>query len=187
MDVPPSPTAEEKAQFYAAVGRAITDWANLEKELFEITAAILGCAKRHSAIVFYRTPTIDSRLTLTNDLVESIFPAHAPGEHPSPTLKEWRRLQSDIKTKLKIRNWLAHHPIDQIVDIYESKDGQEHKIEIRPASYISHTAHLRSPKESPQILVLTKVQDHIKVVSGLVDRLRRFIPKLSEQLQAHVE
>ena len=114
------PTAEDEREFYAAVGKAITSWADLEAILFQMTHAILGCTKERAAIVFYRTPTIDSRLTLTNDLVNSFFPKHGPGEHPDPRIKRWREIQAEIREHLPDRNRLAHHPVGPTVNIYMS-------------------------------------------------------------------
>src|SRR5690348_18282793 len=83
-------TDQDENQFYAAVGRAITTWAQVEDVLFAITFSILGCSRERAAIVFYRTPTIDSRLTLTNDLIDSFFPKHEGGDKPDARVKRWR-------------------------------------------------------------------------------------------------
>jgi len=79
MEDPRLPTRKEQDKFYVALGRAITNWSSLESQLFEITHLILGCARGLASVVFYRTPTIDSRLTLTTDLVEFILPNYGPG------------------------------------------------------------------------------------------------------------
>jgi hypothetical protein len=168
------PTQQEADKFYATLGSAITDWSNLEQELFEITAAILDCTRERAAIVFYRTPTVDSRVTLTSDLVHSMFPRHRPGEHPHLAVKTWKDLQAAIKDNLSVRNRLAHHPVAPVVDIYESEDGEEHRIEIRQASYISRTEHLRRREQAPDALGIEEIDAHMKIVSRLINRLRDF-------------
>jgi hypothetical protein len=174
MSQPSPPTPEEQDQFFAALGRAITDWAYLEQELFEITAKILGCTRERAAIVFYRTPTIESRITLTRDLVYSALPGHRPGEQPHPSVTIWEELQGDIKDNLSIRNRLAHHSVTHVVDIYQSEDGKEHKIEIRQASYISQTEHLRKGGQPLEALGIEEIEAHIRVVHFLINRLRNF-------------
>jgi hypothetical protein len=63
----------------------IKQWELVEIHLFKICELILGANRKHLAIIYYRTPTLDSRLSLTNDLVESMFPKR-PGEHDHPDL-----------------------------------------------------------------------------------------------------
>jgi hypothetical protein len=57
------PTEDDKRSFFYALGRAITAWADLEEILFAMVHDILDCSKERTAIVFYRTPTIDARLS----------------------------------------------------------------------------------------------------------------------------
>jgi len=42
--------------------------------MFELCALVLKADPKHVSIVYYRTPTIDARLTLTSDLVASVLP-----------------------------------------------------------------------------------------------------------------
>lgn len=180
MDEPSLPTAEDEARFYAAVGRAVTDWAKVEKELFEISATVLGCSERHASVVFYRTPTIDSRLTLTGDLLEAAFP-HKSGDGLHPIIKAWRLLQSDIKDGLPIRNALAHHPVGPVLDIYESPDGQQQKFEYQLGSYLSLSQHQRKPSQPLDILGFTEIEAHISVIEQLIGGLVNLRRLLSEQ------
>lgn len=169
------PTPEKESEFYEALGRAVTSWANLEEELFDIAFSILGTTMERAAIVFYRTPNLDSRLTLTDDLVHSFFPKHEPGEHPDPTLKLWREFQTEIRNNLGTRNRLAHHPTGPVVDVYESEDGAEHKIEIRQASYQSTGERLRK-RERIHLdpLGIEEIRGHAQIISRLTDQLRNF-------------
>ena len=168
------PTQEEEDQFYAALGRAITDWANLESELSKLRLRLLGSTRDRAAIVFYRTPSIDSRVTLTSDLVHSFFPSHPPGAQPHPSLKEWKQLQADIKDNLPVRNRLAHHPAAPVVDLYESVDGTERKIEVRHASYMSDAEALRRREKTFEALGVEEISAHMKTLSSLINRLRNF-------------
>lgn len=167
------PTEEDERKFYAALGKAITSWADLEEVLFAITLSILGCTRERAAIVFYRTPTIDSRVTLTSDLIHSFFPRHEPGEQPDLRVKRWKEIQGEIKDNLSVRNRLAHHPVGPVVDLYESEDGKEHEVEIGQASYISESERLRK-REQPTPLGINEIRVHTRIVSRLINDLRNF-------------
>lgn len=183
VTVTPHPQ-EEADQFFISLGRAITDWAHIEQELFSAVHAILNCSGRHAAIIFYRTPTIDSRISLTDDLVRSVFPITLSGKHDHPGLSVWKKLQVDIKAELHIRNGLAHNPVAPIADTSEGEDGKLIVKEILwAASYISATAQLR--RDDPVVPIgKNKIDAHIKLISQFINRLRNFRKhELSKRLQ----
>ena len=171
---------KDEAEFYAALGRAITGWANLEDILFDITFSILQTTKERAAIVFYRTPTFETRLTLTNDLIHSFLPKHKPGDQPDPGVKQWREIQTEIREHTPIRNRLAHHPVGPVIDLYESTDGQKYKVDVVFAINISEGEHLRKGEWLPPLGV-GEINSHIKIVSRLANALgnfrRREMPK----------
>ena len=47
--------------FLGNLGRCITMWAFVEEKLFDLCLMTLKAPKKQTAIVYYRTPTIDSR------------------------------------------------------------------------------------------------------------------------------
>ena len=61
-------------EFYRVVGETLTQWASIEQELFEILHHTLGTDRSRSAIVYFRTPSVLSRLQLTEELFSSFFP-----------------------------------------------------------------------------------------------------------------
>jgi len=100
-------------EFLYWVGSCITAWAKVEEHLFQICAKALGAADERAAIVYYRTPSLDARLNLTDELVRTRFPkpARKSGGHPPPDLKRWDELRKDIGDLLSTRNRIAHHPV----------------------------------------------------------------------------
>jgi hypothetical protein len=172
------PSIEEEEQFFSALGKAITDWAHLEDELFGIVAAILKSDIRCASIVFYRTPSIEARLTLASDLWESRFPKLKPGDHPHPSIKEWKKLEADIRSALPVRNRLAHHPAVPI--LYSLNDTQRRSVRIKPGSQMSFAEGLRKGG-LPMPLDIADVQAHSKMISSLINRLRNY--KESESLK----
>jgi hypothetical protein len=168
-------TDTDEVAFYAELGRAVTDWALVEQELFAITHSILNCTAERAAIVFYRTPTIDSRITLTDDLISSFFPRHNPGEHPDTKLKLWNNLQRKMKEILPFRNKLAHHPVIHMFNVENVGDGKISVTHTKRVSRISRTEKLRKRKESDHLPVgIQDVRTHRSALARLIRDLRDF-------------
>ena len=62
------------AQFHMLMGNAISNWARVEAYLFKICRAALGATSQRTAIVYGRTPTLEARRLLINDLLETTLP-----------------------------------------------------------------------------------------------------------------
>jgi hypothetical protein len=65
-------SVEQQKEFYWLLGIEITIWAQLEEQLFNMCAQVLKAARHHVAIVYYRTPTLDARLTLVDELTSGL-------------------------------------------------------------------------------------------------------------------
>ena len=82
--------------------------------MFEICDWALNTERSVAAIVFFRTPSIDARLTLVSDLLKRTLPAEKrdPKIHKHPTnLEIWTKLEKRIRSHLEFRNMLAHQPV----------------------------------------------------------------------------
>ena len=168
-------TPEEENEFFMLVGRAVTEWAEVEDHLFHITHSILHTSRELAAIVFYRTPNIDARLTLTNDLMTTLCPPIESGDHKPQWLITWEKLQRDIKGELPTRNQLAHHPYSPFVDVLQSEDGEDYEIAtIRPGIVMSPAEMLRKHRASLPLLDKKDVQTHLATVKKFVNRLQMF-------------
>ncbi|HEX4201218.1 MAG TPA: hypothetical protein VHY59_06845 [Chthoniobacterales bacterium] len=162
---------EQSREFHYRLGSAITEWAHIEAELFEICASVLNAAKHHVAIVYYRTPTLDARLKLTDELVGTLFPERKPGAHPTRAEKEWKSITKKMGDELPTRNQLAHSPASPMVD---TTDGNPFKItDIWFASNMSRTEKLRGRK-IPQDLKVEDIKSHIGRVGTIQMDLRSF-------------
>lgn len=174
----------ETEKFYAAMGRAISAWAKAEEQLYLIADLILKTSAQLTSIVFYRTPTIDSRLTLVDDLIRTVYPPPKNGEKELPGYKVWKALQSDMKEALSVRNQLAHHPVGGAVDIYLSSDGIAFSGS-KPAIYMSEAELARNPKKQYKVLGTAEIQQHFEAVIDFSKRLRAFQDdELITQLQS---
>src|SRR5258708_5361691 len=83
-----NPVQERSDRFHNAIGLCITEWANIDERIFRIFQTCVGPIKQ-CAIIYYRTPGLDVRVNLTEEIVASRFPSLKPGEHPHRLLKEW--------------------------------------------------------------------------------------------------
>jgi hypothetical protein len=85
----PSPDKQHD-EFFKWIGICIKEWSKIETELFELCSIVLNADKRHVAIIYYRTPSIESRISLTNDLLETLWPKK-PGQHETTELRDWKK------------------------------------------------------------------------------------------------
>jgi hypothetical protein len=103
----------EASAFFEALGRCIAEWAFVDEQLFLIFRDCIGLHEQ-SAIIYYRTPGLDLRLTLTNEIVISVLPHQESkdGGHDHETVKAWREITKNFRDLLPVRRRLAHHPVD---------------------------------------------------------------------------
>jgi hypothetical protein len=175
--------SDEEREFLHQVGRAITDWAQIDQRLFQIFAAILKSSKQHAAILYYRTNTIGGRLVLVDELVKTVLPPKDPpdGGHDHPITIEWKKLNGAISDALQVRNQLAHSPSGPMVDTEDKPEGGFAITDIWWASYMSDTEKLLGRPPKPELKV-GDVKDHVQVVGQLWIRLRIFENTLSTLL-----
>jgi hypothetical protein len=67
-------TDPERDEFYMWIGHCISAWAKVEERLFKICWHSLRAPKTQAAIVYFRTPSLDARLSLVDELVKSALP-----------------------------------------------------------------------------------------------------------------
>jgi hypothetical protein len=119
-------TMHEGPQFYMYVGYCITAWANVEEELFDICADVLGCKLERAAIVYYRLPSLSVRLGLVDELVTSGLPERSRknGGHDHPDLRTWIALKDEITELTRTRSRIAHHPVNHDVTFMHRETGE---------------------------------------------------------------
>jgi hypothetical protein len=127
-------------EFFTWLGKCITAWASVENHLFEICVSSLGTTKHRAAIVYYRTPSLDARLELTNELVLTVLPAR------ERDVKIWDNIKKEIKSLSPIRNRLAHHPVEQRQITVGQIEMLIHKLDEFRAHVLSKYAGCKSPQ-----------------------------------------
>ncbi len=178
----PSPSKQYE-EFYKWVGICIKAWATVEDRLFDLCKFALKADPKHVSIIYYRTPTIDSRLNLTTDLIESILPKRErpDGGHEHPTvIIIWRKLVKDIKDLLSIRNQLAHASVGVVIS---SKIRIEDNSLISEESWLqvftSQNEKLRGTEKPP--IKDSELPAHYAAVQDLVKRLAEFLELLAKR------
>jgi hypothetical protein len=165
------------------VGNCITAWAKVEEHLFKICAKSLGVTDERAAIVYYRTPTLEARLQLTDELVRTALPKRErkSGGHDHPDVKKWDQLRKDIGNLLPVRNRIAHHPITP-KKIDTGGLGMLDKMSWYEI-YVSDAERLRGRHEDTKPLMTPDLSAHRLAVHGVTRRLELF---LLETLSEHV-
>ena len=108
-DLTPQKAADD---FHMMIGYCIAEWAKVDDELFRIFRDGVGPYEQ-SAIIYYRTPTLNARLGLTDEIVQSVLPKRPKksGGHYHPSVKAWKVAIEGFCNLLAIRRRIAHQPI----------------------------------------------------------------------------
>lgn len=173
-------------EFYTLMGNAISNWASVEAYLFKICRAALGASSQRTAIVYGRTPTIESRRLLVNNLLETRLPVRQQnGGTEHPDTREWNRLTEAMKNLLPTRNQIAHRPMEPHLDWEEKEDGGVGKTEMWFA--ITASEHERARYGGPRgSLDETDLRNHIRDVWELKEQLADFyVNKLPAHARLH--
>jgi hypothetical protein len=95
--------AEESLYFYYYLGRAITAWANVERQLCYL---ITTCFTKHNSnaavMAFFSVDNFRSKLQMTDTLFTTKF-------YGSAHVKKWEEIHSTIERLATVRNHLAHY------------------------------------------------------------------------------
>lgn len=168
-DHKPQTIQEMGDEFMRFLGMCITEWAQIEEVLFEVCLTILKTTKELTAIVYYRTPTLDSRLQLADELISTVFPPPNPGDHPSPERKAWKAIYDQFKCLLPERNLLAHGVAGPtITDI-----SGEWLHDVRYEAYPHPHERMRG-KSTKEPMALADLKKHISGAAHLWCDLRNF-------------
>jgi hypothetical protein len=167
-------------QFYMIIGQCITHWALVEAELFQICWRTLQCALEYAAIIYYRTPNLDARLSLASELVESIFRKPNRPREPAPDeLKQWRATVKEFRNLLEVRNQIAHHPVWPTFRVVENNRVDISGFEIYASQHERHRARGLKPP-----LQINALQYHLVATNQLAFRLMQFRNAIVTHAQA---
>lgn len=166
-------------EFHKWVGVSITGWAHAEDYLFMICQTCLGVRHELASIVYYRTPQLDSRLKLVDELLVAILPSkkRKNGGHLHPDLTQWVSIKKELENLLTVRRRIAHHPMRANLDT-EVPGGFRIHIETSFAEW------LRGRSENSLLLRQSDLIAHVMKLQTTVRDLKKFH---SETLPKHIE
>ncbi len=173
----------EAQKFYAALGQCITIWSHIEGKLFLISNLALMSDEAIAAIVFFRTPSLDGRISLTNDLVNQRLQPEPlrPGQHPPRLLKRWSKIHTKLKSNIRFRNYIAHQPdrldIETLWAIARARGATISEFDqiYDEATVIKqhHADNARRPLEIKKV-TLSDMETHVETMSSAYEALNEF-------------
>lgn len=115
---------EEETRFYAAIGKAVTQWQAVETGLSSIFCALVGPPGNSGLanVAFYSVDNFRAKLTMTDNVVLTRF-SFLPNR-----IIGWTKLTERIRKRSSRRNLLAHYTME--VENYR-KAG--HRCRLRPS------------------------------------------------------
>ena len=157
-------------EFYEWIGHCITQWSAVENELFRICFYVLDCTYGRAAIVYYRTPTIEARIGLADELVKNLMPERGreSGGHDHPLVKEWSSIVSNLRGLLPQRNLLAHSPVEECHTDHE------------PIVRTGYHEQIRKPNSKEQTQKNQELAAHYDAVTAASTKLKVFYEKLRQ-------
>jgi hypothetical protein len=178
-------TPQELAdEFYMMEGQCISEWAVTDEVLFLLCHRVLRCAVEHAAIVYYRTPTIDARLSLVSDLIRSVTPKpRRDGEHAHPDQRTWNEIEKEFRDLLSIRNRIAHEPVWPTFRAGYDKEFQAPRVLVSGFElYASQHERSRGRAEKPPLRI-DELRSHLVATSQIAGRIQSFRQDI---LPAHI-
>jgi len=142
---------------------------------------VLAGDPKHAAIIYYRTPSFETRLSLVEELLLTVLPQRQRkrGDHDHADVIAWTKLLKDTRELLPIRNLLAHSPISIVIhtDIQLDKNGQASKVLGQKQWHRVQTSPnemQRGRKEAERSITDDQLPHHYADVSAIGDRFMNF-------------
>jgi hypothetical protein len=164
------PTSKQAKQnqeaFFGAVGKCITTWSFVDRQIFRLFASLVGINAERSAILYYHWRTIDQRLALVDKLVK-----HSTSE--KNFLKKWRPIKNAIDDLLEVRAIIAHQPPLMIGAATRSgRASYRYAIHVEPAERNLKKGH-RGLKGKERLSAVD-LQNHFRSVDAVPKKLATF-------------
>jgi hypothetical protein len=163
---------KSRDEFHMVMGYCIAAWAQVDDQLFRIFRDCIGPYDQ-SAVIFYRTPGLDTRLSLTDEIVRvTLLPSwERPGKR-DPRIKAWSAILSEFRASLAIRGRVAHQPVrTEPFRVGMPAGAQLTAFEI----YVGRHEQLRDSAAKSVPLTLGDLKNHLAAVNKLSDRLKAFL------------
>jgi hypothetical protein len=167
----PEPWRKVADEFHIEMGYCISAWARVDDELFRIFRDCIGPLDQ-SAIIYYRTPGLNVRLDMTNELVQTtLLPSWERPGHADPRLKAWKAAIKPSRDLLSVRRRIAHQPVRWEPRHVGTRLGAAPSyVEL----YVGANERLRDSQAKLPPLNIDDLRSHRAAVNQLSERLREF-------------
>jgi hypothetical protein len=157
------------------VGLCITEWAQIEYLLFQLTMEVLGVGPKRGAIIYRSTTQLKARITLIDELVKAVLDETDPitkDKHKSGLHLSWNSIYKDLNKHLELRNKLAHWPT------VTNRSGD-------PVLHYSSSEFYKGKlnPEAVEEIDVTKMSLHYELIEQVQQRLKVFLPEFSLRMR----
>jgi hypothetical protein len=183
------PKQEESDKFHMMVGYCVSAWASVDEQLFRIFEHCVG-PRIQCAIIYYKTPGLEPRFSLTDEIVRSVLPQNKSGQHDHSSVIAWENAIKHRHKLLGTRRRIAHHAVAVRIK-YEglgggfsgapfgsvpfSGGGPPHgKISSWVELYMSQHEKARGINANVSPLLIADLKTHYADVGTMADQLLRF-------------
>lgn len=167
-------TPEQVNEFYALIGKCTTQWARIERLLFEVCVWALGVDEARTAAIFYAWPTLGGRRNVTNELVRLA----------APNDDEWKGITDAIDEHQPFRNMLAHEPVRQqfeiIWDMFAEGGPKPIRSDGRLEVHTEPKKLLRGKGKVEQTISIPELEAHLEATKRLHADLALFLKARQE-------
>jgi hypothetical protein len=163
-------------ELYKWMGKCITVWSAIEQDLYRLCQHAIRAPMEQVSIIFFRIPTLDGRIGLTEELITSILPKRERpnGGHDHPLVIKWKKLIADVRAELPIRNALAHSPV--------SSGGYLNPEITQWIGVRTSYWELQRSSVTAKQVELDKLPAHRQKIESLHEQLEKFFNELPERL-----
>jgi hypothetical protein len=190
-----NPTNDEYQNFYAAIGRGITLWAEIENKLSLVYSYLVFDTSQAAQDSFYSVGTFRAKLNLVDVASRSGFMRMENMTPAMPRIKTWNNLKNRLERLSKYRNKLAHYRVTLYGTPKEA--GQSNVVDVSKLDYElrlcrPHIPTIKPSKEgieafSKQVndtFSLPEIHVHISEVNNILLELKAFSEPLFYELGA---
>lgn len=190
-----TPTNDEYQNFYAAIGRGITLWAEIENKLSLVYSYLVFDTSQAAQDSFYSVGTFRAKLNLVDVASRSGFMRMENMTPAMPRIKAWNNLKNRLERLSKDRNKLAHYRVTLYGTPKEA--GQSNVVDVSKLDYElrlcrPHIPTIKPSKEgidafSKQVndtFSLPEIHVHISEVDNILLELKAFSEPLFYELGA---
>lgn len=187
------PSNEEYQVFYAAIGRGITLWAEIENKLSLVYSYLVFDNSQAAQNSFYSVGTFRAKLNLVDAASRSGFFRMENMAPAMSRLRTWNNLKNRLQRLSKDRNRLAHYR----VTLYGTPKGAEKSnvVDVSKLDYElrlcrPHIPTIKASKEGAEAFSkqvndtfsLPEIHEHIKEVDNILTELTTFSEPLFHEL-----